>query len=205
MHQKWCNFKGSFSSDSCFIYIIAFKRHHRAIMETFGPNIIWVYLFLHTETLSYLHFTELAQEANPSDHPRASTLFLNKSQTDGQYFSDLILWFLLNLTDSFLSISVREKRKSNYMNHVSFLKKLLNTWLIGVSPAKRLKLSSHLLQMSPGLLTKKYSSCSTIFIDDSTVSQPNLKSTIKWWLYLHLLNVAIEMVLHFEFWCPVFL
>uniref|UniRef100_A0A8C7ZHK1 Uncharacterized protein n=1 Tax=Oryzias sinensis TaxID=183150 RepID=A0A8C7ZHK1_9TELE len=35
-------------------------------------------------------------EANPSDHPRASTLFLNKSQTD-----------------------VREKRKSNYMNHVS--------------------------------------------------------------------------------------
>uniref|UniRef100_A0A8C9XGZ7 Cyclin-like domain-containing protein n=1 Tax=Sander lucioperca TaxID=283035 RepID=A0A8C9XGZ7_SANLU len=71
---------------------------------------------------------ELAQEANPSDHPRASTLFLNKSQTD-----------------------VREKRKSNYLNH----------------------------QMSPGLLTKKYSSCSTIFIDDSTVSQPNLKSTIK--------------------------
>ncbi|TKS66612.1 Cyclin-Y-like protein 1 [Collichthys lucidus] len=70
---------------------------------------------------------ELAQEANPSDHPRASTLFLNKSQTD-----------------------VREKRKSNYLNH-----------------------------MSPGLLTKKFSSCSTIFIDDSTVSQPNLKSTIK--------------------------
>ncbi|XP_042071159.1 cyclin-Y-like protein 1 [Haplochromis burtoni] len=70
---------------------------------------------------------ELAQEANPSDHPRASTLFLNKSQTD-----------------------VREKRKSNYMNH-----------------------------MSPGLLSKKYSSCSTIFLDDSTVSQPNLKSTIK--------------------------
>lgn len=35
-------------------------------------------------------------------------------------------------------------------------------------------------QVSPGLLTKKYSSCSTIFIDDSTVSQPNLKSTIRW-------------------------
>ncbi|XP_062302492.1 cyclin-Y-like protein 1 [Osmerus eperlanus] len=70
---------------------------------------------------------ELAHESNPSDHPRASTIFLNKSQTD-----------------------VREKRKSNYLNH-----------------------------MSPGLLTKKYSSCSTIFIDDSTVSQPNLKSTVK--------------------------
>ena len=26
---------------------------------------------------------------------------------------------------------------------------------------------------------RKYSSCSTIFIDDSTVSQPNLKNTIK--------------------------
>uniref|UniRef100_G3PMZ1 Cyclin-Y-like protein 2 n=1 Tax=Gasterosteus aculeatus aculeatus TaxID=481459 RepID=G3PMZ1_GASAC len=62
---------------------------------------------------------ELAQESNPSDHPRASTLFLNKSQTD---------------------VSVREKRKSNYLNH----------------------------QMSPGLLTKKFSSCSTIFLDDST-------------------------------------
>ncbi|XP_061633691.1 cyclin-Y-like protein 1 isoform X2 [Phyllopteryx taeniolatus] len=70
---------------------------------------------------------ELAQEANPSDHPRASTLFLNKSQTD-----------------------VREKRKSNYINHVS-----------------------------PCLLSRKYSSCSTIFLDDSTVSQPNLKNTIK--------------------------
>ncbi|XP_075173839.1 cyclin-Y-like protein 1 [Anomaloglossus baeobatrachus] len=46
--------------------------------------------------------------------------------------------------------TVREKRKSNHINHVS-----------------------------PGQLTKKYSSCSTIFLDDSTVSQPNLRSTIK--------------------------
>ncbi|KAL1022186.1 hypothetical protein UPYG_G00023300 [Umbra pygmaea] len=72
---------------------------------------------------------ELAQESNPSDNPRASTIFLNKSQTD-----------------------VREKRKSNYLNN-------------------------H--HMSPGLLSKKYSSCSTIFLDDSTVSLPNLKSTVK--------------------------
>uniref|UniRef100_A0A5F9DI57 Cyclin Y like 1 n=3 Tax=Boreoeutheria TaxID=1437010 RepID=A0A5F9DI57_RABIT len=33
--------------------------------------------------------------------------------------------------------------------------------------------------VSPGQLTKKYSSCSTIFLDDSTVSQPNLRTTIK--------------------------
>uniref|UniRef100_A0A8C5SF56 Cyclin Y like 1 n=1 Tax=Laticauda laticaudata TaxID=8630 RepID=A0A8C5SF56_LATLA len=38
--------------------------------------------------------------------------------------------------------------------------------------------------VSPGQLTKKYSSCSTIFIDDSTVSQPNLRSTIKWYVSL---------------------
>ncbi|XP_008143450.1 cyclin-Y-like protein 1 isoform X2 [Eptesicus fuscus] len=37
---------------------------------------------------------ELALESNPSDHPRASTIFLNKSQTD-----------------------VREKKKNNYVNH----------------------------------------------------------------------------------------
>uniref|UniRef100_A0A2R9B010 Cyclin-Y-like protein 2 n=1 Tax=Pan paniscus TaxID=9597 RepID=A0A2R9B010_PANPA len=70
---------------------------------------------------------DLALESNPSDHPRASTIFLRKSQTD-----------------------VREKRKSNHLNHVS-----------------------------PGQLTKKYSSCSTIFLYDSTVNQPNLRTTVK--------------------------
>ncbi|XP_065773212.1 cyclin-Y-like protein 1 [Muntiacus reevesi] len=33
--------------------------------------------------------------------------------------------------------------------------------------------------VSPGQLTKKYSSCPTIFLDDRTVSQPNLRTTIK--------------------------
>ncbi|XP_039194508.1 cyclin-Y isoform X4 [Crotalus tigris] len=70
---------------------------------------------------------DLNMEFNPSDHPRASTIFLSKSQTD-----------------------VREKRKSLYINH-----------------------------HPPGQLRRKYSSCSTIFLDDSTVSQPNLKYTIK--------------------------
>lgn len=31
---------------------------------------------------------DLPMEYNPSDHPRASTIFLSKSQTDGE-FSDL--------------------------------------------------------------------------------------------------------------------
>ena len=39
-------------------------------------------------------------------------------------------------------------------------------------------------------LSKKCSSCSTIFLDDSTVSQPNLKSMVKWYVLL------IELVLH---------
>uniref|UniRef100_A0A2I3SGY0 Cyclin Y n=12 Tax=Simiiformes TaxID=314293 RepID=A0A2I3SGY0_PANTR len=69
----------------------------------------------------------LNMEFNPSDHPRASTIFLSKSQTD-----------------------VREKRKSLFINH-----------------------------HPPGQIARKYSSCSTIFLDDSTVSQPNLKYTIK--------------------------
>ncbi|XP_028925090.1 cyclin-Y-like protein 1 [Ornithorhynchus anatinus] len=82
----------------------------------------------HLQHISDREFPDdLTVESNPSDHPRASTIFLSKSQTD-----------------------VREKRKSNHINHIS-----------------------------PGQLTKKYSSCSTIFIDDSTVSQPNLRSTIK--------------------------
>uniref|UniRef100_W5LI38 Cyclin Y n=1 Tax=Astyanax mexicanus TaxID=7994 RepID=W5LI38_ASTMX len=63
---------------------------------------------------------ELNMEYNPSDHPRASTIFLSKSQTD-----------------------VREKRKSLYVNH----------------------------QHPSGPMRRKYSSCSTIFLDDSTVSQ----------------------------------
>uniref|UniRef100_A0A3B5Q279 Cyclin Y n=1 Tax=Xiphophorus maculatus TaxID=8083 RepID=A0A3B5Q279_XIPMA len=64
---------------------------------------------------------ELNMEYNPSDHPRASTIFLSKSH------NDVII-----------------------INHFSH-----------------------------GSLRRKYSSCSTIFLDDNTVSQPNLKYTIK--------------------------
>lgn len=33
-----------------------------------------------------LSVSDLALESNPSDHPRASTIFLSKSQTDGKFF-----------------------------------------------------------------------------------------------------------------------
>ncbi|XP_067109835.1 cyclin-Y isoform X1 [Osmerus mordax] len=75
---------------------------------------------------------ELNMEYNPSDHPRASTLFLSKSQTDVEVPSR----------------PVRDKRKSLFINH-------------------------------HGTTRRKHSSCSTIFLDDNTVSQPNLKYTIK--------------------------
>nr|XP_046216044.1 cyclin-Y-like isoform X3 [Oncorhynchus gorbuscha] len=75
---------------------------------------------------------ELNMEYNPSDHPRASTIFLSRSQTDVELSSK----------------SVREKRKSLFINH-------------------------------HGSTRRKHSSCSTIFLDDNTVSQPNLKFTIK--------------------------
>ncbi|XP_075566467.1 cyclin-Y-like protein 1 isoform X2 [Pelecanus crispus] len=49
----------------------------------------------HLQHISDREFPDdLALESNPSDHPRASTIFLSKSQTD-----------------------VREKRKSNHINH----------------------------------------------------------------------------------------
>ncbi|KAK6310594.1 hypothetical protein J4Q44_G00186490 [Coregonus suidteri] len=83
---------------------------------------------------------ELNMEYNPSDHPRASTIFLSKSQTDVELPSN----------------NVREKRKSLFINHLT-----------------------HIDESKHGSRRRKHSSCSTIFLDDNTVSQPNLKFTIK--------------------------
>ncbi|XP_064805178.1 cyclin-Y isoform X2 [Oncorhynchus masou masou] len=94
---------------------------------------------------------DLNMEYNPSDHPRASTIFLSKSQTD-----------------------VREKRKSIYINNLTHI-------------------SENKHHAAP--VRQKYSSCSTIFLDDSTVSQPNLKYTIKCValaIYYHIKNREID-------------
>ncbi|KAA8580988.1 hypothetical protein FQN60_013946 [Etheostoma spectabile] len=51
------------------------------------------------------------------------------------------------------------------------------------------------LQHHPGPVRRKYSSCSTIFLDDSTVSQPNLKYTIKCValaIYYHIKNRDVD-------------
>ncbi|EPQ14134.1 Cyclin-Y-like protein 1 [Myotis brandtii] len=82
---------------------------------------------------------ELVLELIPSDHPKASTIFLKKSQMD-----------------------VGEKKKKNYSYHVS-----------------------------PGHRSEKYSSCSTIFLDDSTICQPNVRITVQCLalaIYYHIKN-----------------
>ncbi|XP_059901848.1 cyclin-Y isoform X2 [Gadus macrocephalus] len=97
------------------------------------------------------YIDDLPMEYNPSDHPRASTIFLSKSQTD-----------------------VREKRKSLYINHFTH-----------ISENKQ----------NSGPMRRKYSSCSTIFLDDSTISQPNLKYTIKCVslaIFYHIKNRELE-------------
>ncbi|XP_071389254.1 cyclin-Y-like isoform X5 [Centroberyx affinis] len=83
---------------------------------------------------------ELNMEYNPSDHPRASTIFLSKSQ------NDVVV----------PNRNVREKRKSLFINNLT-----------------------HIVESKHGTARRKHSSCSTIFLDDNTVSQPNLKYTIK--------------------------
>lgn len=72
-------------------------------------------------------------EADPSIHPTACTMFSSKSQSE-------------------IAKNYKNRRKSQYEYRIL-----------------------HTEENS----MRKYSSCSTIFIDDSTVSQPNLKNTIK--------------------------
>lgn len=48
------------------------------------------------------YYLDLPMEYNPSDHPRASTIFLSKSQTDGEFCSifcidNFIISHLLNV------------------------------------------------------------------------------------------------------------
>uniref|UniRef100_G1QCA9 Uncharacterized protein n=1 Tax=Myotis lucifugus TaxID=59463 RepID=G1QCA9_MYOLU len=89
---------------------------------------------------------ELVLELIPSDHPKASTIFLKKSQMD-----------------------VGEKKKK-YSYHVS-----------------------------PGHRSEKYSSCSTIFLDDSTICQPNVRITVQCLalaIYYHIKNRESFRALH---------
>ncbi|XP_075900584.1 cyclin-Y-like isoform X2 [Nelusetta ayraudi] len=85
---------------------------------------------------------ELNVDFNPSDHPRASTIFLSKSQNHDVARGNAC-----------------DRRKSLFVN-------------------------------SHGVRRRKYSSCSTIFLDDNTVSQPNLKHAVK--------SVALAIYYHIK-------
>ncbi|CAC5366533.1 Cyclin-Y-like protein 2,Cyclin-Y-like protein 1-B,Cyclin-Y,Cyclin-Y-like protein 1-A,Cyclin-Y-like protein 1,Putative cyclin-Y-like protein 3 [Mytilus coruscus] len=87
-------------------------------------------------------------EADPSIHPSATTLFSSKSQSE-------------------IAKNYKKRRISQYEPRNYQTEHIHNNAL------------------------RKCSSCSTIFIDDSTVSQPNLKNTIKavaYAVYFHIRN-----------------
>lgn len=122
-------------------------RLERKLEDNYLPNAD-VY---QEESISNLqHISEREPEdfdGDPSTHPTAGPLFMQRSRSDIRYF--------------------REKRRSQ----------------------------SNLLETRP---LKKSSSCSTIYLDDSTVSQPNLKNTIKCVtlaIYYHIRNRASNRVL----------
>uniref|UniRef100_A0A8C5C0V7 Cyclin Y like 1 n=1 Tax=Gadus morhua TaxID=8049 RepID=A0A8C5C0V7_GADMO len=54
---------------------------------------------------------ELAQESNPSDHPRASTLFLNKSQTDVRENVTLAVYYHIKNRDSSHTLDIFDEKK----------------------------------------------------------------------------------------------
>ncbi|XP_067329852.1 cyclin-Y-like isoform X1 [Channa argus] len=107
--------------------------------------------------------TELNMDYNPSDHPRASTIFLSKSQNDEGPYRNAHKRRNVS-TNAVVVSTVRERRKSLFINN-------------------------------HGTSRRKCSSCSTIFLDDNTVSQPNLKYTVKCValaIYYHIKNRDTE-------------
>ncbi|CAH1249721.1 CCNY [Branchiostoma lanceolatum] len=101
--------------------------------------------------LQHISDREVAEdhEEDPSNHPRASTIFLMKSTAPNGKVLELTSH---HRSDGLLVHHSSKKRNNHHINHQ---------------------------QESPNNLNKKFSSCSTIYIDDSTVSQPNLKNTLK--------------------------
>lgn len=99
----------------------------------------------------------------------------------------LWIWFLFQLmcfhfsTKTLLKWKFLPHHKSSNFLYINFL--YINSYKVNT-----LKFCNF-QNVTPVL--RKYSSCSTIFIDDSTVSQPNLKNTIKavaFAIYFHIRN-----------------
>jgi len=110
-----------------------------------------------TESTNHLqHISEREPddgEGDPSTHPSAGTLFLTRSKHD-----------LKNLARLKASYRHSASAHFNHSQHSQMNGSRSHHGELGVENDR---------------LSKKFSSCSTIYLDDSTVSQPNLKSTIK--------------------------
>lgn len=99
------------------------------------------------------HISEREQdemnELDPSQHPMAKTIFMERSMNNSSTINNIT-----NITRKKSLNLILSNNQSNTSN------------------------GSNLILSSSSLL-KKSSSCSTIYLDDSTVSQPNLKNTVK--------------------------
>ncbi|XP_035890324.1 cyclin-Y-like protein 1 [Phyllostomus discolor] len=117
---------------------------------------------------------ELASELIPSDHPRASTIFLKKSQMDD---------CPLNSPPLAYRPPQRRNKGAREQPHRTPTQALAPPLPQALSPQENEVPLSH--------LTEKYSSCSTIFLDDSTICQPNLGITVQCLalaIYYHIKN-----------------
>ena len=116
-------------------------------------------------------------EEDPSLHPTTETMFMEKSKKaiQSEREDKRAVCTKANCTISPLSDGMVRKKSQMQLSQ---------SRSVGQFPG------------SGGL--KKSSSCSTIFIDDSTVSQPNLKNTIKCValaIYYHIKNRTAEAIL----------
>lgn len=93
-------------------------------------------------------------DSDPSLHPCAGTIFMERSKQAIESEYILEVWQKRLASDTYLIIP-----------GLSFLDGMVR------------KKSQH--QIADTRPLKKSSSCSTIYLDDSTVSQPNLKNTVK--------------------------
>ncbi|XP_055336921.1 cyclin-Y-like protein 1 [Paramacrobiotus metropolitanus] len=142
---------------------------------------------LHSESSSNIqHISEREPEDglnDPSINPRRGPIFMVRSKSE-------------------LRESRERKRRSQCLpsgaNAGVFLDK--NGMMVISSPTEREETprdDSHGSHSGSTPLQRKFNSCSTIFLDDSTVSQPNLRSTIKCVslaIYYHIKNRENRLV-----------
>lgn len=159
-----------------FFFVLPFHQRNHKISHH-----IWQ---VHTSAYNSLYS---CVELISACHHFSVTLFLKDDfpVISNPAYKVWLAWFKqlsMSITRDLLKINKNSETWPTIDKCVTSLKKCSHQkGLLSCDTLKLLIVWFHCLQVSPGPLSKKYSSCSTIFIDDNTVSQPNLKSTIKWW------------------------